>query len=474
MIEAKNPYDIMAKALSRMRELSKETFIITADLLGSIAREGVLREEGVKAPVKVLAERPVKMPLIRARDIEPDIRVLEDAGREIALSDFLGYFKSRFEGLWKIFQQRPDTRDALPVVRATSTPDEEVRMIGMVRERRSKDGRAFLVFEDLEGSVPVLLPIELAASAQRVFLDQVLCITVRRWRRMFIAREIVWPDIPDIEPNRADVPVYAVLTSDFHIGSKMFAEKAFGRFIRWLRGEYGDAALREVAQAVKYLIINGDLVDGVKVHSREREEFVYKSIQDQYGRVAEYIKRIPDHITVVVSPGDHDATNTALPHMPISRDHADALYECRDLIMVGNPALISLHGVKVLLYHGEGLDDVIATVPGFSYENVAEAMRLLLQCRHLAPIYGKGTGILPLPRDPLVIRERPDVFHTGHVHVFSQAQHNRAIMINSGCWQFETPYQRQKGLTPTAGIVPVLNLQTLSSITLDFTREPYF
>ena len=58
--------------------------------------------------------------------------------------------------------------------------------------------------------------------------------------------------------------------------------------------------------------------------------------------------------------------------------------------MLGNPSLVELNSVKILMYHGQSLDDIIATTPGLTYSKPAEAMKVLLKARHLSPIYGSA------------------------------------------------------------------------------------
>jgi len=42
------------------------------------------------------------------------------------------------------------------------------------------------------------------------------------------------------------------------------------------------------------------------------------------------------------------------------------------------------------------------------------------------------------------------------------------LMVNSGAWQRQTSYQRNLGLEPTPGMIPVVDLQTLSDLPIDF------
>jgi DNA polymerase II small subunit len=120
------------------------------------------------------------------------------------------------------------------------------------------------------------------------------------------------------------------------------------------------------------------------------------------------------------------------------------------------------------MYHGRSLDDVIGSVPGLDHSHPEKAMKLLLQGRHLAPLYGGKTLISPENHDFLVIDRVPDVFHAGHVHVVGCCNHRGVLVVNSGGWQEQTDYMQKLGLVPTPGKVPVVNLQTLESHVLSF------
>jgi DNA polymerase II small subunit len=129
---------------------------------------------------------------------------------------------------------------------------------------------------------------------------------------------------------------------------------------------------------------------------------------------------------------------------------------------------VSLHGVEVLMYHGRSIDDVVSTVPGISNNNPEKAMRLLLQSRHLAPIYGGKTTLSPETRDFLVIERVPDIFHAGHIHALGYCNYRGVLIVNSGGWQEQTDYMQKLGFTPTPSKVPIINLQTLETTILPF------
>ena len=137
------------------------------------------------------------------------------------------------------------------------------------------------------------------------------------------------------------------------------------------------------------------------------------------------------------------------------------MWERSNITMVGNPSMIALNGVKVLIYHGQSIDDLVRTTPGMKYESPTEVMVHLLKARHLGPIYGGSTPIAPESEDMLVIDDVPDIFQTGHVHISGLETYKGVLLLNSGTWQKQTGFQASVGITPTPGIAILVNLKTL-------------
>jgi len=354
-------------------------------------------------------------------------------------------------------------------------PNSKVKFTCMLMEKRESSNGIFLHVEDLESDTNVFVPSQnpdLYRKGQRLMLDQVICIyAVKGKGDLLIAEDIIYPDLPLRKPKRAELPVYAALLSDLHVGSKMFMKDAFEQFILWLKGKVGNRQLREIASHVKYVIIAGDIVDGVGIYPKQIEELEINDIYRQYEAAAKIIEEIPEYIEIILIPGNHDACRRALPQPAMLREYAEPLYEAREIHIFGNPCMLSLHGVKVLVMHGRSLDDVISTVPGMSFEKPDEAMKFLLQCRHLAPTYGSRTLIASEPMDHLVIEEIPDIFHAGHVHMMSYNSYRGTTIVNSGAWQEQTEYQREMGHTPNPGIAPIIDLQSFKIFPINFASN---
>ena len=283
------------------------------------------------------------------------------------------------------------------------------------------------------------------------------------------AKRVTQPDVPIRVASTSKKTVYAVFLSDLHIGSNKFLGSAFDRFLEWLAGKKrfseGD---EEIVRRLKYVVIGGDVVDGVGVFPNQEYELTELDVYKQYDMVSEKLKMVPRHLQMLIIPGNHDATRQALPQPMIPKKYASSLYDLPNVKMLGDPCFFKLNGVSVLVYHGRSLDDVLATTPGLSYERPEEAMKVLLRARHLAPTFGLRTPIAPEVEDHLVIEEVPDIFHAGHVHTIGLDRYKSTLIINSGTWQAQTGYQANLGINPRPGLVPIVNLATLDVTLREF------
>jgi len=484
--KTEDPVALMEKIIRKMDELAQKPLFIDRNSLEELITPTTKEQTATKTVVS----SPLPQPFLESKresfkpyskEIDSDIKLLDDPTNTMftsgSVEEYYGYFLDRFKRLEKFLRQRMDAKDATSISDALKVPtNSKVKVIGMLTEKRESKQRIFLRLEDPETSATVLVYANLEGSVRErvhgLLLDQVVCISATKARNdLLILEDIFFPEIPQQTPRKASVPVYAALISDLHVGSRQFMREEFNRFLLWLNGKLGDNRWREIAGHVKYVAIAGDLVDGIGIYPKQVKDLVIRDIHRQYGAVSKFIEQIPDYIELIIIPGNHDAVRKALPQPAIPKDYAEPLYEVRKVHALGNPCTLSLHGVELLLYHGRSLDDIIANTPNTSFKTPEKAMKLLLQSRHLAPIYGQRTPIAPGRRDFLVIERVPDVFHAGHVHVQAHDRYRGLLIVNSGAWQRQTEYQSKMGLEPTPGIIPVVNLQTLQLTTMSFTAE---
>jgi DNA polymerase II small subunit len=481
-----DPAEIMHKAIHELDNLREKPLFIDKKFLEKLVPPLIPNKEitaqSMAEPLQTLPEPQItegKKPFhVCAKEVDSDIKILDDPAEKLnssgTIEDYVRYFRDRFKRMEKLLRQRVDVRSAASVIDALKSPaNARLKIIVIITEKRESQNRIVLTVEDLHASATVLVPQNasegLSEKARLLLLDQVVCLSVVKTRgSLLIVEDIVLPDIPQRTPHKAPIPVYAVLTSDIHVGSTKFQKDAFNRFILWLNGKYGDEKMRELAGHVKYVLVAGDIVDGIGIYPNQVKELLVKDAYEQYKLAAKFIEQIPDYIEVIIVPGNHDAPRKALPQPAISNAFLELLEESRNIHSYGNPCLASIHGVEVLMYHGRSLDDVISTVPGMSFNHPEKAMKLLLQSRHLAPVYGGKTMLSAEGSDFLAIEHVPDIFHAGHIHVLGSCNYRGVSIVNSGAWQDQTDYMRRLGLVPTPGQVPLVNLQTLEISTIPF------
>ncbi len=434
----------------------------------------------------------VASPLIHVSDSPVSIVKSPDpysVGCAGVVDDFIALFTDRLQRIRRMFMTRIDTHGAISTVDAISgfssirrghtsrreqgsTRGAQVKIIGMVKDKSvSRSHNILFELEDTEGSILCVIPAgrknvedqELLQKGNMILPDEVICVSGHVDRDGFlIVEDISFPDIPTIRnTGQSQRDIYAVFLSDLHIGSNEFLEDTFDGFLKWLNGHNISERDRSIVNQIGYVLIAGDLCDGIGVYPDQERFLTISSIYNQYEFLADKLKTIPCNIRIIFIPGNHDASRQALPRPPIPQEFAAALYELDNrVVAVGDPCHINIEGVNILMTHGDSLDDLVLNVPGISYRYPAQAMSLLLRKRHLAPIYGGKTELAPVSRDWMVIDSVPDIIHFGHAHHNAVDNYRGVQIINSGTFQAQTDFMRKQGIMPTPGIVTLVNLRT--------------
>ncbi len=399
---------------------------------------------------------------------------------------FLKLFRSRYEKSLKILAMRPDSKRIKKIEkikqeynkrrsvnmsnrrndeenRNDSSNAETILLAGLLMSRRQQKNMVEVTIDDMSGALLAIATTDdLRSQISMLALDQMVMLEIesqKRGRQNYLIRSVISPEIPEHMPNKSRSESYVLLTSDLHIGSKYFMEAEFLRFVEWLSSD------DEIGSKVKFLCIAGDIIDGVGIYPNQDKELKEIDASKQLMYAMKLLNQIPKHIEIFIIPGNHDLGRRALPQSSLSPfidRSADNFH------MIGNPSLIKLDSVKLLMFHGQSLDDIIATTPGLSYSRPADAMKILLKARHLCPTYGERTPIAPEEEDMLVISEVPDIFHAGHVHIIDVGRYRNTLVVNSGAWQSQTRYQQTMGIMPTPGIVILINLSTLQLFQKNF------
>jgi DNA polymerase II small subunit len=379
--------------------------------------------------------------------------------------DFVRTFRDRYDRLSGKLRSRVTHRPAESLQAAPG--GGEAGMIGMVSDVRSTAGGHWLVeLEDTTGVFPCLVMKDkgIAELVNELLLDEVVAVegSLSDDGGILFVDSLHFPDVPrTFRPKTADRHVRAALVSDVHVGSQEFMADAWSRFADWLHTE--DAA------EVEYLLLAGDMVEGVGVYPNQDEELSIVDIYEQYEAFSEHLKEVPGDMEVVMIPGNHDAVRLAEPQ-PGFDEELREIMSAHDARIVSNPSTVTVEGVSVLMYHGVSLDEVIAELPEekASYDHPHRAMYQLLKKRHVAPQFGGHTRIAPEEKDYLVIDEVPAIFHTGHVHKLGWGKYRNVLAVNSGCWQAQTAFQKSVNIDPDHAFAPVVDLDTLELTVYDF------
>ncbi len=417
----------------------------------------------------------------KARDYESEVQVIKDitgnSTCEGTTSDFTKLFVNRYQLLRKILQtQRRELINVMPIDRIKRNGVNEVQLIGIVKEvKTTVNGHRLIELEDETGVVTTIAlktNREAISLAHEALLDEIIGIRGRLSKNgdLLIIHSIVFPDISiQNERHKADVPLYAAFLSDIHIGSNQFMEDEWRSFLRWINGDLGNSRQKDVASKIKYLVFPGDLVDGIGIYPNQEQELTIANLYEQYEALAKQIEFIPDHITMIMQPGNHDAVRPAEPQ-PTFEKEVQQLFSGKEFIFVGNPCYFSLHGVEVLSYHGVSLLDYATSIQHLNYNQPTDVMKVMLKKRHLAPVYGGYTPLAPEHLDHMVIDKVPDIFVTGHVHTANIDNYRGVTLINASAWQAQTSYQKMLNFVPDSAKLPIVDLKSGNVTMMDFSK----
>ena len=415
-----------------------------------------------------------------AKDIDSEIEVHFDiTGNSVTegkLSDIKSFFNSRLSQIRNLMiegrslPRRPiSNAEAYRNRQRYSSNEYEITIVGLVSEPRwAKSGNLMFLLEDETTQIQCLLKPPsganpLHAALEGLMNDDVVGVSgffIGDRTDLFIISNIHLPPLPRRAKNTAsiDESVSAAFLSDVHVGSKTFLEPQWEKMINWFKTD-------PLAKTIKYFVLSGDGVDGVGIYPGQDRHLAITDLFKQYGALAMLLSDLPDWVDVIILPGNHDAVRPAEPQPAldpeVQQDYSDAVF-------VGNPCDFSLHGVRILSYHGKSIDDFVAGLRSVTYAKPEMAMRSMLERRHLAPSWGGKTPLSPEPEDSMVIGTIPDIFVTGHVHGQFVGDHKGTTIVHSSTWQDQTDYQRMLGFQPKPCILTVINLHTHASASIPF------
>jgi len=378
--------------------------------------------------------------------------------------DFAKLFNDRFTSIKRILAKRRELSGIIPIAKAKKV-QRDTKFVGIINDTRiTKNGHTIVELEDEEDKIQVLVMKGPKRAGDSFVKDEIIGVvgSFSKDGEIVIAKEIVRPEVPlnsRMEPNGSNSVVAFV--SDTHIGSAEFLSDAWNRFVTWLNKD-------PLANDIEYIVMPGDLVDGIGIYPGQEDELIIEDVYDQYTELAKLVAQIPKRIEIVMMPGNHDAVRLAEPQ-PALPPEIVSMFDER-VKFVGNPCYLEIEGRTILAYHGRSMDDFIANIRNLSYSQPGEIMKEMLKRRHMAPIYGDRTALAPEQKDYLVIDRVPNIFVTGHVHACAISEYRGIKLINASAWQAQTAFQRMHNQVPNPAKVPMVNLGTGDAWIEDFSE----
>jgi len=397
----------------------------------------------------------------KAEDYNNDFSVGENVGetdQKGKIEDIVNLFYNRFESITEILRSQAGFKASgtIKQIWKEKKRTKDYNIVGIVLEvKRTKSGGKMVTLEDMTGIIRVFVRKDDPASAV-IMNDDVLGVTGRfdkQGGEMFWVSRVIYPDILSNNINKGGEdydPISIAFISDLHMGSKEFLEKEWDGMMAWLNTN------DPVAKNIKWLVLSGDIIDGIGIYPGHEENICIANSFDQYEFCARKLDHLPAHITPIILPGNHDAVRPAEPQPQFE---TNVQQKFNSTIFTGNPARINLSGIDVLSYHGKGLDDIIPRIEEVTYEEPHKGMELMLKKRHLAPLWGERNALSPEEEDQMIIRRPPDIFVTGHTHAHNASWHKGIPLIVSSTFQNETDFMRMMGSKPKKGFLTIYNIR---------------
>ena len=242
------------------------------------------------------------------------------------------------------------------------------------------------------------------------------------------------------------------------MGSKYFLEDTWDKMMKWMNED-------DLAKNIKYLVMAGDVCDGVGVYPGQENNLIFDNAYDQYEMCARKLDYLPDHITPIILPGNHDAVRPAQPQ-PMLEPNIQQKFN--SAIHTGNPCRATLSGIDVLAYHGQGMDDIIPQIDHVTYENSIEGMKEMLKKRHMTPQWGERSALSPEEQDDMVIADLPDIFVTGHTHSHAFEWYRGVANVVSSTMQGQTDFMNMLGYASQKGFLTLYNIQNREAKVISF------
>jgi DNA polymerase II small subunit len=398
----------------------------------------------------------------RRDEMRTKVEFMEEADinkDEKDVPEFLSYYNDRYDRMRKLLTRRTQLQSATTIKRLeTRDEGEQATTVGLVNDKYSTSSGKYIVeIEDKTGTFKALVD---ERPGELIVPDEMIGVQGNMGGDIIYADSVVRPDLPIPQGQTAttEEEVKAAYISDLHMGSIDTLHERLDRFAEWLS--------TDAASNIGYLVIAGDLVEGVGVYPGQDEELEVEDIYKQYELFEDWVDKIPEDIQIIIGPGNHDITRLSEPQPRISKDAFTRIHDYDNVHRVQNPQTVRLHGIenkglKHLMYHGYSFDDHVDRIQELrenAYDEPDRVMIDLLKRRHLAPTYGSNM-LSPEGKDNMVIEEKPDVMVSGHFHSHAVSSYKGVNVICSSTFQAQTDFQKRVGHEPDPGKVTIMNFE---------------
>ncbi len=366
---------------------------------------------------------------------------------------FVDLFKSRYLFLHSKLNEKAKTHFFTPVSKLKKNGGL-VFASGMVAEySESKKGFGIMELEDDNGSIKVILP---RTYKDVIIKDEVIGVSGQFSKdgTAIFAESVYRPEVSK-DPSINGSSTKVMVISDIHVGSKNFLEDSFMNMVDYVN-----------TQGISFVIMNGDLVDGIGVYPDQEKDLAISDINLQYKKFAGLTSRFNPNVKIIVIPGNHDIVYPTEPQNPLPKE-INAMFPS-NVQSLSNPVWVEIGGRVFLLYHGTSIFDFLEALPGTTMNDTDKVMIEMLKRGHLAPEYGKNLSFIPLKSDYYIIDPVPDVLITGHVHGHTVTSHRGILAINASTFQEQTDYQRMMNFNPKPAIGTVVDTHDMSYSSVKF------
>ncbi len=422
-----------------------------------------------------------------------DVELLFDytqLGKKNTVNDFVLYFNKRLQYFTSLLANRVNADNVMRIsnLKDLYETNTKVTIIGLISEiKETKNGHIMLRLEDRGGEIQCFInkdKTEMIEIVKNLCLDEGIGIVGKVGKEIIWTDEIIIPSPPNnSELKKTEGEGYVVCISDMHFGAKVFVDEAFQKFIDWLNGDTNNEKLNAIGKKVKYIIVAGDIIEGIGVYPGQGADARILSTELQYHEAARWLNQIPKDKCIIMIAGNHDTSRLSEPQPKLPYDKAYALYNMDNVMMVSNPSTVRLFekdesgGLDFYLYHGGSIFYYADKIQHLREKGGAkvpeEVIKYLLEKRHLAPSHGSTLYVPDSQNDPLVIKKMPDFFVCGHTHKMSVANYKGCTILSCGCWVEMSDYQEKMGMFPDIGKCFVINTRTRKPSVLNFHTEKH-